>query len=256
MAEVEVRSHGRIAFPSRYAQGYAYLQSDVYGDRPGVFYGNAGVQLWMPARLLRIDNPQVNYVAGYDHNSLYVALTNECPRPITVTIRVNADVAPYTGRQDYAMRTFEGGTGGPLQMDNGAFTVSIPASGLTAVAIDGLHIVPQFQQEILAAGRSLSEHSYTETDTPFGKITGMLLSFGRTDTRAYVWLSATEDQASAVRLHYRQGGSPWTMIEDRSYPYDFSLPLDKDAPSFEYWIEAVPATGAAAMKSETVELQP
>src|SRR5690606_1208755 len=33
------RSHGEIDFPSRFIEGYAYLQSKFYGDRPGKFYG-------------------------------------------------------------------------------------------------------------------------------------------------------------------------------------------------------------------------
>ena len=119
----------------------------------GVFYGHQGVQLWMPAKLLRIDNPQVNYVAGYDDNSLYLALSNQCPRPVTATIRINPDLAPYSLRQDYNVRTWQADREGPPRtLHDGEFTISIPASGLTAIAMDGIRIVPQFQSGVLASG--------------------------------------------------------------------------------------------------------
>jgi len=49
--------HGAIAFPSRYAQGYAYLRSKVYGDRPGHFMGDEDGR-----------DPQANYLTGYGRN--------------------------------------------------------------------------------------------------------------------------------------------------------------------------------------------
>jgi hypothetical protein len=256
ISDVAVRSEGQISFPSRYAQGYAYLQSNVYGDRTGVFYGHQGVQLWMPAKLLRIDNPQVNYVAGYDHNSLYLALSNQSPRPVTAKIRINSDLAPYSLRQDYKVRTWQANREGPsTTLRNGEFTLSIPASGLTGIAVDGIRIVPQFQSGVLDSGPALSDKSYTESETTLGKVTGMLLSFGVPNTSAYVWFSATEKEVSTARLHYRLGGSEWNVLEDSRYPYDFSLPMAPADASLSYWIEAEPASGGRAVKSETVELR-
>ena len=57
MSDFETRSKGAIAFPARYAQGYAYLRSKVYGDRPGKFMGDENVRLWMPRGIVRTDDP-------------------------------------------------------------------------------------------------------------------------------------------------------------------------------------------------------
>jgi hypothetical protein len=256
ISDIAVRSAGEISFPSRYAQGYAYLQSNVYGDRPGVFYGNSGVQLWMPAKLLRIDDPQINYVAGYDHNSLYLAFSNQCSRPVTAKVRVNPDLVPYSLRQEYSARSWLGRRGGPpMKMRDGEITVSVPASGLTAIAIDGIRVVPQFQQEVLGAGETLSDKSYTESQTPFGAVTGMLLSFGSGNTSTYAWLAATEKEIRAARLHYRLGDAAWSTLEDSRYPYDFSLPVDPSVASISYWVEAVPASAGAELTSGTIELR-
>lgn len=256
ISDITVRSGGQISFPSRYAQGYAYLQSKVYGDRPGVFYGNQGVRLWMPAKLLRIDSPQINYIAGYDHNSLYLALSNQCPRPVTAKIRLNSDLAPYSMQREYSVRVWHGrGISPPATMRAGEITVLIPASGLTAIAIDGIRVVPQFQQDVLSPGETLSDKSYNESQTPFGAVTGMLLSFGSADTSAYVWLAATEKEVRTARLHYRIGDSAWSVAEDSRYPYDFSLPIDSSVSSVSYWVEAVPESGAAESKSGIIELR-
>jgi hypothetical protein len=255
ISDVETRSNGQISFPSRYAQGYAYLQSKVYGDRPGTFYGNPSVQLWMPPKLLRIDIPQLNYVAGYDRNALYIALSNQSQRPVAAKIRLNADVAPYSVREQYKVRTWQAGRSGPpAQMIGGEIVVSVPAAGLTAVAIDGLRIVPQFQSDLVAAGSPLSRKSHSESDTPAGKVTGMLLSFGSGHTNAYVWMAATEAQVSSARLHYRLGDTQWHVIEDKQYPYDFSVPV-ASAEKFSYRIEAIPAAGGSPVNSEIIELQ-
>jgi hypothetical protein len=256
ISDTSVRSDGQISFPSRYAAGYAYLQSKVYGDRPGVFYGNQDVQLWMPAKLLRIDNPQINYIAGYGHNSLYLALSNQCSQPVSAKIRVNPDLTPYSLRQEYSVRSWQGHASGPaMKLLNGEITLSIPPAGLTAIAIDGIRVVPQFQQEVLARGEALSDESYAESKTPFGALTGMLLSFGSENTSAYIWLAATEKEVRTARLHYRLGDAAWSVAEDSRYPYEFSLPVDPAARSVSYWVEAVPASAGAELKSEIVELR-
>jgi len=140
-------------------------------------------------------------------------------------------------------------------MRDGEIAVSIPASGLTAIAIDGIRVVPQFQQEVLVPGKALSDRSYAESKTPFGVLTGMLLSFGSENTSAYVWLTATEKEVRIARLHYRLGDGDWKVAEDPKYPYDFSLPVDPAASSVSYWVEAVPPSGGAELKSEIVELR-
>ncbi len=48
-----VRSAGKISFPTEYMEGYAYLQSYMYGVQKGSFYTQKEAQLWMPARLLK-----------------------------------------------------------------------------------------------------------------------------------------------------------------------------------------------------------
>jgi hypothetical protein len=255
ISDVDVRSGGQIRFPSRYAQGYAYLQSKVYGDRPGSFYGNEGVRLWMPAKLLRIDDLQINYLSGYDGNALYIALSNQSKRPVTARIRVNPNLAPYTITRDYNVRTWSGvRAGAATKMHAGEIEVAVPPSGLSAIAIDGVRVAPLFQREVSQGTAPLSEQSYAESATPLGKVTGMLLAFGGSNNSAYVWLEATEQQIQSARLHYRLNETGWKVLEDSRYPYEFSLPAGAGARTFSYWLEAT-RTDGSAVKSDTVELK-
>jgi hypothetical protein len=139
-------------------------------------------------------------------------------------------------------------------MSRGEITVTVPASGLTAVAVDGLRIAPQFQHEALAKGAPLSDKSYSENTASFGKVAGMLLGFGQANTSAYVWTAATADQIRSAKLHYRLGDGPWAVLEDSRYPYEFRVPA-VGAETFSYWIEAAAAAGGEQVKSEIVELR-
>jgi hypothetical protein len=94
ISDAVTRSGGAIDFPSHYAEGYAYLQSKVYGDRPGTFYGDKDVWLWMPKGLAKTDNVEVNYVAGRGNGKLYLALTNQSDQDVTTTLTLNDALIP------------------------------------------------------------------------------------------------------------------------------------------------------------------
>ena len=88
ISDAVTRSGGRIDFPSRYAQGYVYLQSKVYGDRPGTFYGDRDVWLYMPRGVVKTDNVQINTIAGRGNGNFYVALMNQSARPLDTTVTI------------------------------------------------------------------------------------------------------------------------------------------------------------------------
>ena len=77
VADAFAKSRGAIDFPSRYAEGYGYLQQRVFGDRPGKVYDASGLYLWMPRGALTVDHPELNYVMARGDAKLAVALTNQ-----------------------------------------------------------------------------------------------------------------------------------------------------------------------------------
>jgi hypothetical protein len=259
LTEAFTRSQGRIDFPPRYAEGYAYLKSKVYGDRAGRFYDDENVRVWLPAKLLRADDIQANYVAGYGNGNFYLALLNQSAQPINVKISLNPDVAPFDEMKTYQARLWQDNkAAAPVTVRGGELSAPILARGITAVAIDGLRITPIFQAKVFAADvekgtAKLSSSSHGEITTPFGKVTGMLISFGQSLTSGYVWLEATEKELKEARLHFRLGGE-WKEVIDTQYPFEFSLPLPDKEQGFEFWVEAF-KTDSNRERSKTVELK-
>lgn len=113
----------------------------------------------------------------------------------------------------------------------------------------GSRSVPQFQNEELAHQIPLADHSYTERETSFGKVTGMVLAFGGVAPTAYIWLGATEEQVTLARLRYRVGESDWGTAEDDRYPFEFSITSPALTGAFSYWVEVTTPQGGSG-KSE------
>lgn len=234
-----VRSDGNIDFPSQYAQGYAYLQSKVYGDRPGTFYGDKDVQLWLPHHLLRADNIQANYVAGYGNDNLYLAFTNQSDSVEEVSVRINPSIVPFRHDRAYDVDVWKDNKrAGSTTMLDGVVRFSLSPKGITALRIHGIDVVPQFQQKLYHGPQDVSDKSFSEADTPVGKVTGMILSMGPALKDVYVWLPATQKELKSVTFHYNTGGE-WHVATDDTYPYELSVSLKEDESRIEYWIEGV-----------------
>jgi hypothetical protein len=251
ISDALARSQGKVAFPSQYAQGYAYLQSKVYGDRPGEVYGERGVRLWMPGKLVESDQTEVNYLAGYGSNALYLIFMNQSQSNLQVHLRLDPNIVPLDINRNYKVRVWiDNRASGRMQLAQGQLTVPVSTKGISALAIDGLRIEPHFQSEYLdTEARPLSDQSYRTIASPFGPVTGMLLSMGRSLNSAYIWLEATEKDLTEARLSYKEDGQ-WKKIVDSHYPYEFSLPFSDTDPNFEFYVEGVKPDGSVVRSSQ------
>jgi hypothetical protein len=255
VSDAVVRSKGKIDFPAQYAQGYAYLQSKVYGDRPGTFYGDQNVRLWMPRDLLRTDTIQANYVAARGANDFYVALVNQSREALEVKVTLNPDVVPVNVSREYNVQVWrDNKTAEGTKLRGGTMKVSLNPAGITAVKIEGLSVPAQFQDAIFSAPKpAAGKESFAMQTTDFGKVTSMLLSLSPEMTSAYVWLDATPRTVKSATLHYKSGDKTVTNT-DSSYPYEFSIPLRAEDEGFESWVEVV-NTGEGTARSEKISLK-
>jgi hypothetical protein len=237
VTDVEVKSAGKIRFPSQYAQGYAYLQSKVYGGAPGEFFGDRDVNLWMPANLLALSNVQVNHLSGYGNGKFYLALSSQSRSPEQVTVQLNPDVLHYNQDTAYEVLLFQHGKPAQtLTMQNGRLQVELPAHGLIGIVVNNMPVKTHFQHRLKPMPSSSTGY-FREAETAHGKVTGMIFNWGRGLRSAYVWLSATEKDLRTARLHY-QVKNTWKVMEDNTYPFEFSVPLD-DGDAMGYKIEFV-----------------
>jgi hypothetical protein len=256
VSDFETRSKGAIKFPARYAQGYAYLRSKVYGDRPGSFMGDRGVRLWMPRHLVRTDDPQANYLTGYGNDRLYLALTNESAIARTVTASFDRERVPWVPGRTYTARLWrDGKPAGSVTVKDGKVALPLSARGLTAIAIEGMPVFRKLQDDYFdapaAPAGAAGERSYRTDHTPAGDATAMMLSFaGRHDF--YLWTSASDADVSEVRARIRTASGERTLV-DRRHPFEFSLPAQDDR-QVSYRVEFVRKDGrTVATEEQSVE---
>jgi len=252
VSDVYALSKGKINFPGQYAQGYAYLKSKVYGDRPGIFYGDDSVYLWMPKQLLAIDNVQLNYLTGYGNGKFYMVLLNQSDQPVKANVSFNPDLVPV--KAGNSLRIWEQNQSPHVSaLTDGKLHVAVAAKGITAIAIDDIKIVTQFQQKIYdKEDKRLSDHSYKKIRSSFGNISSAIYSLGKLNS-SHTWLEASGEQLNKATIHYRVGGSEKSEeMEDSSYPFEFTIPLPAKEQGLELWIEGTTPEGKMLKSDEII----
>jgi hypothetical protein len=233
------RSRGKIDFPSHFIEGYAYLQSKFYGDRPGKFFDRDDAVLWLPRRFVKSASVEINTLAARGRDRLYLAFTNQSPEPVTTGITLSAAVLPQLAGKTYRTRVLEQGAATALR--DGRLTLTVPAMGLTAVEVEQLAITPKFQDRLVGAQRSDAwQTDYLEL--PFGQTRAMILNFGPAATTAYVYLQADDSKFKAVTLTYTVAGRRATLT-DKAYPYEFTVPVPAGASAFAFEVHGVTPSG-------------
>jgi hypothetical protein len=243
MSDFETRSNGAIAFPARYAQGYAYLRSKVYGDRPGKFMGDDDVRLWMPRRIVGTDDPQANYLTGYGNGRFYLALSNESANARRITVTLDRERIPYALNRSYSARVWtDGKPAGTTTVVNGSVTLPLSPKGLTAIAVDDMPVFTRLHADYFGGEQPIApaDKSFRTDKTPVGDATAMFLSFaGRHEF--YLWTSASDTDVRAARLTLRNGPAERTLTDQR-HPFEFSVPA-ADLATIDYHLQFVRADG-------------
>ncbi len=148
---------------------------------------------------------------------------------------------------------------GSGELRNNQISVSIPANGITALAVEGLEGNIQFSDKLLAHAADGKKNGFSETDSPIdtiqgmylGTLTGMFLSFGEYNW-AYGYLAGEFEDLhtmESVTFHYRFDDGPWQEYTDNQFPWEFSASADKDVKQMEVYI----STRTPALKPELSE---
>ena len=229
------RSRGAIDFPAGSAAGSSF-RVRIYGGKPGQFYGDENVRLWLPRGLVASDNRQLDWVAGYGNGNLYLALCNQSFREERVTIVLD----PALVRCD-AARTAriwcDNIPGESLRVTDNRLAVTIAPKGIMAFAIPA-SVKPRLQGKLYDATTPvLPFGSFTNVAAPFGPVHAMLLRAGRGLTSAFVYTEALPENVIAARLRWRQGDGAWQELMDEIYPYEFSPELHDDRGNFSCVLE-------------------
>lgn len=220
VTDAYVRSTGKINFPHEYMEGYAYLQNNLYGAQKGNFYAESGAQLWMPARLLNINNTELNYIAARKDNKLLLAFTNQSNKPVTARVTINPRWVKWAGKSSLA--TYAGKTAGPLK--DSSFSITVPANGIAAVAVNGVQARAAFQQQLITADAQDAGGDYARLKA--GNAHALLFRLGQYSRRLYVYLEDDDNKYSKASLVYAHGAGKEERLEDRAYPFEFTVPAN------------------------------
>lgn len=217
-----VKSKGGIDFPSDYIEGYAYLQSKMYGNRKGTFEGEEGVQLWMPKNLLNIDHVELNYLAARKGNKLFLAFMNQSEEQVDAHVVVN----------DTLVRG--------LAKDRTRFRVTVPAGGVETVILDGVVIQSDIQDKLIVHTPRPGQDFLS---IPTGNAKAMLFHLGQYAKRAYIYLSDDDSLLKEARLRYRDANGHFQTLTDVSYPFEFTVPLTEGQNGLEFTLTTVDPVG-------------
>ncbi|MBM3790259.1 MAG: hypothetical protein FJW35_07885 [Acidobacteria bacterium] len=238
-----VRSDGKIDFPSRFIEGYAYLQNKFYGDRPGRFYDSANSFLWMPKGLIDTGTVELNYIAARDDRGLQIALMNQSTDPVRSTIRINPGVAGLAPSSTFEVVVREENKAPRrVAMQKAELAVFVAPKGITALDIRGLTVKPKFQDRLLLvsdADRWRTDFVKLET----GDARGMILNFGQGETSAFIYLREDDSKWARVALKYSVDGGAETVREDREYPFEFTLKVPPAARRVDFELVATTREG-------------
>jgi hypothetical protein len=249
VTDVFVRSKAQINFPAEFIEGYAYLQSNMYGTKKGNFFDENAIQLWMPKGLLSTSNVELNYISGRKNNSIFLAFTNQANQVSKAKIRLslallkinemNASYSIYQSGKWVKQNNFK----------NGEFEITLPANGLLAVKIDQVEPIVSFQQQI-------------QTELPFVKNDAVTINLGDAHaysfrmgkiSKAYVFLKADDNQFRKVSLSYSLKNGTETTLVDNNYPFEFTIDLPTGENALNLQLEAVRKDGTI-QQSKPVKL--
>lgn len=244
LADASARSKGQIDFPSQFIEAYAYLQNGFYGYAPGRFYGDSGVHLWMPKGLLRRFHPELNYVAGYRGDALYLALANQSDKAVTSVIEIDPARVTAAG----PLRVTALSTEGSAALADGKVTVTVPAGGQVALRIDGLRAKTSIDRAGLEKPGTPVRNDSAELAA--GDARAYLLDFGSFGRRGYVYLRDDDRKVKSATLRYRDGAG-WKSLTDAAFPFEFSVPR-KHGQSLRFTLSVDAVGGGTVTSPETV----
>lgn len=250
VSDVFVRSKGQIHFPGEFIEGYAYLQNKFYGHKAGEWYGFKDVHLWMPQGVLACDKVELNYLTARGDGKFFMVFTNQSREEVTATVGLNKTlIGNLAGKTRRAQVRLQDNTQESLPIEDGSLKVTVKAQGITAIEIEDVEITPVFQPHILSRTNAASWSSdYLEV--PFGEARAMILP-GVENDNAYIYLRSDDAEFRAITLHYQQAGT-WKTIQDDAFPYEFTVPLDRVATEFRFYLEGVSVDGKAMRSDEAV----
>jgi hypothetical protein len=205
----------------------------------------------MPTGLLRMNNKEISYVSARGKDCLLLSLSNQSSQLQKVRIELNSSLVGELEGKTVAVQQWKNNQpADALQVVNGVVEVEVPASGLTALALDGVAIKTRFQQQFVDAAQPWTVPS---VNLSVGGGRAMIIAMGRELTSAYIYLQSDATQCKRAVLRYTLGGKE-QELEDASFPFEFTVPIPQDAADLSFSVSCEKPDGSIE-RSETAVLK-
>ncbi len=217
------KSEMNIEFPSTINAGYAYFVTNQYGFKPGKFYDENDMWLWLDRGIIEPDTDEVDYITAKKKGVLGLALVNEGNNEITTTVTLGEKIPNAESYTETATLYDKDGNKSTVEIVNGQFTVTIPAKGIQSVVLHPDVDVPSFAKEYTVStsfGQTVSTHSS-------GK--AYLLQFNDDSYYAYVYTEKMSDEITSATISYTIGGQNYSETINE-YPFEkiIKVPATED----------------------------
>ncbi|NQU45106.1 hypothetical protein HQ520_17620, partial [bacterium] len=245
------RSDGAIAFPFLRQYGYAYFDCRVYGHAPGQVFDREGAWLWFKRGLVRIDNPQINYLTAESGDRLFVILMSQSNAEEKVDIRFNA---PDLGREPGTLKTAALlDPDSKINLTEDAASITLPPRGLAVLTLDSLDInVPTHRPGSQPQPGPHPAFAQVPTDANGITVRAAALQKGPGPWHAYIWCDTSADLMRSMVFHYQIGEEPWRQVRVKPYPYEITIPVENPEDSIRFRAEGDTVDGATVQSKEGI----
>ncbi|NQU43726.1 hypothetical protein HQ520_10610, partial [bacterium] len=133
LEQVFLRSNNHIQFPWVWQKNYAYFVSRVYGAEPGTIYNQKDAELWLDRRLVKIDNPNIDWLAARSPDRFFLILMSQDDEDVDLPLELNADFIGLKKGQGYAYR--EEGKITAEVLPETPTEINVPARGIVTLSL-------------------------------------------------------------------------------------------------------------------------
>lgn len=236
-----VKSEGKIDFPSEFIEGFAYLKNKFYGHKPGKIYTYNDVQLFMPQRMLKLNTPELNHISGYNDDALFLVFTNQSKADQWATVVLDEETLEFDKSKKYRIDYWtDNNFSGTGMLENGEASFKVSPEGITTLVVHEIKPSSQFK---LTNGNSNEKWKNYSLSDSLGNLQGMILSKFNGQKSLFVYLKEDDNLFSNAKLHFSVDGKKWQQIEKDWYPYEFTVPLDKENSRVDFFIELLDNSG-------------
>ena len=230
------RSDMNIDFPGITYTGYAFFDTNQYGFAPGKMYDEEDLWLWLDRGIVEPDSVLVNYVPARKDKTLAVAFMNTDDQELTTTITLGDKVPNGATHNETATVISADGKKSGVQVENGKFTITIPAKGIVTVIMHPDVTKPSWVKDYTVSNK------FGETVSAFVDGKAYVIQFNDNFYHAYMYSDKYEDEVKSMTFTYSFGGQTYSETDD-DYPFEALVKVPDTNMEFTYSVTGIGVNG-------------